>query len=29
VLRDAELSACFGLPIAVERHRGRWRAWAR
>jgi iron complex transport system ATP-binding protein len=27
VLRDAELSACYGLPIAVERRHGRW--WAR
>ncbi len=27
VIRDAEMSACYGLPIAVERRHGRW--WAR
>jgi iron complex transport system ATP-binding protein len=29
VLRDAELSACYGLPIAIERRNGRWSARAR
>ena len=28
VLDDHLLSTCFGLPLVIERRRGRWTAWA-
>jgi iron complex transport system ATP-binding protein len=29
VFTAKNLSRCFGVPLEIERHRGRWRAWAR
>jgi len=28
VLTAERLTACFGLPLAIERRHDRWRAWA-
>jgi iron complex transport system ATP-binding protein len=29
VFTAKNLSRCFGVPLEIERHENRWRAWAR